>query len=146
MKLLMILLICLTATNFLSGIEYKDFDKKSNWEKWVYFQTALNEAKRFKIAYQTQRDISKNLFLETEKRDKEILKNFKPNWGFSINASGNLDSNLNGTITINNSYQIYFFKRFYISPGVSFSLGKNLLTNNQVFGGGISFGFGVIFE
>jgi len=141
-----LLMLCF-ITGFLfpksSPISYSDFQKKSDWEKWVYFQTALTEAKRFSEAYK----LVSGLYKESEKELKrQLKKDFKPRWGFSITANANLNSNLDGIVEINNSYQIYLFKRFYLSPGASFSFGKNLLNNNQLFGGGISFGFGFIFE
>jgi len=139
-------------------IGYIDFQKKSDWEKWVYFQTALTEAKRFSEAYK----VVSGLYRESEKElERQLKKEFKPKWGFSLTATANLNNNFDGTIQINNSYQIYFFKRFYISPGVNFIFGKNILNSGfpstnlgtgqptvqtTIFGGGLSFGFGIIFE
>ncbi|HPO48702.1 MAG TPA: hypothetical protein PLO89_00100 [Spirochaetota bacterium] len=147
-KILTIILstLCITTASLFPNnkqIGYSDFQKKTDWEKWVYFQTALTEAKRFSDAYK----IVSGLYKQSEKElERQLKKEFKPRWGFSLTASANLNNNFDGTITINNNYQIYFFKRFYISPGICFSLGKNLSATSNVFGGGISFGFGLIFE
>ncbi len=147
-KILTIILstLCITTASLFPNnkqIGYNDFQKKTDWEKWVYFQTALTEAKRFSDAYK----IVSGLYKQSEKElERQLKKEFKPRWGFSLTASANLNNNFDGTITINNNYQIYFFKRFYISPGVNFNFGKNILDNRQIFGGGISFGFGLIFE
>jgi len=155
-KILMtaLLMLCLAATllfpNNSKPIGYIDWGKKTDWEKWVYFQTALTEAKRFSEAYK----VVSGLYQQSEKElEKQLKKEFKPKWGFSLTATANLNNNFDGTIQINNSYQIYFFKRFYIAPGINFSFGKNLLNSgfqptvqDAIFGGGISFGFGLIFE
>lgn len=134
----------------LSSLTYQDFQKKTDYEKYVYFDTALNEAKKYKTAYLTQKDITKSLFSEVAKRDKEIdnltRKNFTPKWGLSFSITGNLDNNLNGTLNIYNSYHIYFFKCFFVYPSIGFNFGKNIYSNTALFGGSIGFGFGVIFE
>lgn len=134
----------------LSSLSYEDFQKKTEYEKWVYFDTALSEAKRYKMAFLTQKDITKKLFSEIAKRDKEIFdlsqKNFKPRWGISFGTKGSINSRFDGSIDIVNNYYVYFLKRFFISPEISFLFGKNLNDNNIFFGGGIGFSFGVIFE
>ena len=149
MIILTVLITGLTPLQ-LSSLSYEDFQKKSEYEKWVYFDTALNEAKRYKTAFLTQKEITKKLFCEVTKRDKEIFdlsqKNFKPRWGISFGIKGSIDSQFDWSIDIVNNYYVYFLKRFFISPNISFNFGKNLNNNNVFFGGGIGFNFGIIFE
>jgi hypothetical protein len=81
-----------------------------------------------------------------DKLTKKLSGVFIPSWGVSLLESGTINTNLNLDLTTNLVFKKYFFNgRFYLGGGVSFQYEKQLLSDNNIFGGGFNFELGLIF-
>jgi len=124
-----------------SKITLEDFKKKGDFEKYIILQITVSETIKYRNLFTSQLEISKLAFKGLEAKSKKFGISFSAGYDLSMKSN----SEIFNTFNFYNDYYIFLSKYIFIIPGLKIDMNYKLFDTSVFWGGGIKFGFGVMF-